>query len=775
MTPRVPLYDRLPEIYRIKDEEGSPPFQLKAFLAAVEQSFSAIDENIEALYHDLFIDTCADWVVPYIADLVGSTHLKGEPRTLRADVADTIALRRRKGTRLAIERLAANLTGWAARCVELRENLGWQQHLNHLRPDFGGASFYAQDTITRFVPRRGGTVPLRDPARLSLLGTPFDEAAYTTDVKVPDDSAIHYNLPNLAIFLWRLEDYRVPVLRPLIQGVDTFAAGPGAQFVVLVNLHPLSRAIRLFNTYRHDPHDEPPRLTAADEAPGPILSARLNSHSEAGNPGDYVGVDTFDPNAIVAGDLDVSEDGIQIFLPDTPFSGVNWTFRGDNLCAWAAGLKRPVDVHEIVIDPVQARMAIGVDTVAERDALTPIVDGFARNLLVGFTYGAVGPVGAHPIPRDPAPDRFQNQPAILRVVDTLTANDTLETALENLDVVASPVVIEIRDSLVHDLDISGIPGTSTGVDGPDALELNRSLIIRAATGHRPIVRLAQPLRFRPVDAAAAGNERLIVRLEGLYLTRGPAFPADEPLIARTAVAALEVIDSTLDPRGFLRRNGTRTPIEPSMRLDAAYGFALPADETAFLPTPRILLQRSISGPLLMNNQAYRLDIEHSIVDGGRGVADETDDRFAIGDETASDDQWGPELRVVNATFFGRVRVGAASGSGGIWVHRLEVLDNQTGCIKYSYVRGDQDRLPQNHACVTGASARLRFSSEIFEQPAYGQLSRGCDPRILTRGPGDNEMGAFGAVNQEAHKWANLSIRLREFMPIAVRPLLLPVT
>jgi hypothetical protein len=37
------------------------------------------------------------------------------------------------------------------------------------------------------------------------------------------------------------------------------------------------------------------------------------------------------------------------------------------------------------------------------------------------------------------------------------------------------------------------------------------------------------------------------------------------------------------------------------------------------------------------------------------------------------------------------------------------------------------------------------------------------------------MGAFGAVNLEAHKWANLAIRLREFMPLGVRPLAIRVT
>ena len=44
-------------------------------------------------------------------------------------------------------------------------------------------------TVTRFTVPRGGTVPIRDPAALALLGTPFDTFAYTADVKVAVDGA----------------------------------------------------------------------------------------------------------------------------------------------------------------------------------------------------------------------------------------------------------------------------------------------------------------------------------------------------------------------------------------------------------------------------------------------------------------------------------------------------------------------------------------------------------------------------------------------------------
>ena len=162
---RVEFYRRLPEIYRIKDEDlpklyledGRPAaaYQLKKYLEPVEDMFSAVHENIESLYHDLFIEHCDPWVIPYIADLLGTSHLSGDEWTLRADVADTIALRRRKGTLGAVELLAYILTKWGVHSVELLENMVWNQHLNHQRPDEGGAPPYSLPTVRPATPIRG--------------------------------------------------------------------------------------------------------------------------------------------------------------------------------------------------------------------------------------------------------------------------------------------------------------------------------------------------------------------------------------------------------------------------------------------------------------------------------------------------------------------------------------------------------------------------------------------------------------------------------------------
>ena len=103
ITPRLPLFQRLPEIYRIRDAEQLPPGQLEAFVGVLDSVQTALHDDIEALYHDLFIETCNPWVIPYIADLLGTSHLSGDPDDLRADVARTVLNRRRKGTLGAIE------------------------------------------------------------------------------------------------------------------------------------------------------------------------------------------------------------------------------------------------------------------------------------------------------------------------------------------------------------------------------------------------------------------------------------------------------------------------------------------------------------------------------------------------------------------------------------------------------------------------------------------------------------------------------------------------
>jgi hypothetical protein len=388
---------------------------------------------------------------------------------------------------------------------------------------------------------------------------------------------------------------------------------------------------------------------------------------------------------------------------------------------------------------------------------------------VSFTYGAVGPVGAHPISRRALPIT----PSIdFRAVSALPGGASLQSQLANLENATAPVVVEIQDSLVHPLEIGSIPGTL--IDGGASLRLAQSLTIRAADGHRPIVQLTAPLAFRPVNAADATTETPAVRLEGLYLTRdASSFPSATALVVRAAVARLEMLGCTLDPGGHRLRNGDRAPLVPGLHLTNDYGFVDPTDIDNFAPTPDIVIQRSVSGALAVDDR-YRLDIDSSIVDAGFGVGDPATGAFAIAAATNPMTDWAAPLDFRGLTCFGPVRTSAVGGAGGIFVQRFEVLDNQHGCIKWSAFSGDADRLPPNHFCVHAPAARIVFTSERFNDPGYAQLARETDRRVRELGPDDDAMGAFGFL-LEAHKWTNLHVRLREFMPVGVRPLVVPVT
>src|SRR5262249_52904205 len=130
------LYALLPAVYRRRDvEEGQP---LRALLAVLEEPLRRLERDTGQLYDNWFIETCADWVVPYIGDLLGVSLLQqpsAQGLTPRAFIANTLASRRRKGTAGMLERVAQDISGWPAAVVEYFQQLATTQNINHLRFD----------------------------------------------------------------------------------------------------------------------------------------------------------------------------------------------------------------------------------------------------------------------------------------------------------------------------------------------------------------------------------------------------------------------------------------------------------------------------------------------------------------------------------------------------------------------------------------------------------------------------------------------------------------
>src|SRR5207253_1565611 len=63
------LFALLPAAYRTRDAENGGA--LEALFAVMASQSAIVEDNIEQLYDDQFIETCAPWVIPYIGDLLG--------------------------------------------------------------------------------------------------------------------------------------------------------------------------------------------------------------------------------------------------------------------------------------------------------------------------------------------------------------------------------------------------------------------------------------------------------------------------------------------------------------------------------------------------------------------------------------------------------------------------------------------------------------------------------------------------------------------------------
>jgi hypothetical protein len=199
------LYELLPSIYRIRDAKQG--YKLRSLLEIISDQADIIKRDIDGLWDDFFIETCKDWVIPYIADLVANNPLNEVAARRRADVAKTIYYRRRKGTLSMLEELARDVTGWGAHVVPFFEQLGWTQNLNHLRYSITSEPVLLEPIQDPFALDRVGSVNLRNRNALNLLNGPFDIISHTVDVRAISRWEGWYNIRNIGFFLWRLRSY----------------------------------------------------------------------------------------------------------------------------------------------------------------------------------------------------------------------------------------------------------------------------------------------------------------------------------------------------------------------------------------------------------------------------------------------------------------------------------------------------------------------------------------------------------------------------------------
>lgn len=379
------LYTLLPAAIRLRDiEQGEP---LKALLGAFADQFAALEENIEQLYDDQFIETCADWVAPYIGDLIGYRPLHGvAPKVAspRSEVANTIAFRRRKGTALMLEELAHNVTDWPARAVEFFELLTATQYMNHIRP------------------HAKATAQLRDLPGCLYEGGAFTRFAHTPEMRRPESGMGRYNIPNIGIFLWRLVALRLTAL-PLVPD-------PGDASGRKFRVNPLGADLRLFRRARTEADIS--HLADPINVPEP-LGVRLMALAVKAAQASAVPA----PDAVLDDDYGAGE-SLQLFRPGNPPAPV------------PVGKIRIADLRDILDaggavigwnheDAVPAG-TIGIDPERGRVLLGAPADG---PLLATFHYGSVREFGGGEYERVPSGAKLVKQ-------ETVAAGAALQPKLD---------------------------------------------------------------------------------------------------------------------------------------------------------------------------------------------------------------------------------------------------------------------------------------------------------------------------------------------------------
>lgn len=798
------LYKLLPAVYRIRDlqqvsgdtallgqdqhvDQAEPALPLLALMTVLAEQVAVLEENLAQLYDDQFIETCAEWAIPYIGNLVGyQLPHDTSSQSLRSEVANTIRYRKRKGTVTLLEQLIRDVTGWDAHVVEYFRLLAATQHLQRPR-------------------RENHLIDLRQVTSPEDVypHTPFERHMHTVDVRNISSGSGRYNIPNIGVFLWRLNAYRLthaPAIEAPVKDRDRY----------LYFFNPLGRDLQLFTYPQRE--DELTQLAGPLAVAEPISRLMLERAFS-----DYYGpqkslwltvTDTVDgqeidrdilpdrlaqcvqisqalDSGLTAGRLDFEQlaalsralyTGLTslldiayrdlatlIDMSELVYTGLAsvedldfQTLAGlikkseallNGLQALQASRDKAEPSYTFVVSDLSdqrgARGAIGwkaspedmiaIDPVLGRIAFPRPRSGRRKRVKppgkvrATFSYGFSADMGGGEYHRG---DSFQD----LEALDLVAANlDAVQTALDGI--AGKDGTVEITDS-----------GRMDGSLKISAGE-NQRIELRAANFKRPLLVLADEENGMIIE----GEEGSEVTINGLVISHGP-------LHVRGKLRRLALVHCTLVPGREIDKAGkAQGPALPSLICDS--------------PDTIVEIDHTIAGGLEIRGSA-RVAIADSIIDAGsaRGIAYAGPVALASTDEDAALDT----LSLRNCTIIGRVqtaRLELASNTifyahyGKKGARPVQVERQQEGCVRFSYLPAGAQAPLRRYHCVqeeAGATGAVgpHFTSLRYGDAGYGQLSRRTGDAILRGADDKAEMGAFHDLFQP-QRAANLRLRLEE--------------
>jgi hypothetical protein len=794
------LYNLLPVVYRERDAEQG--FPLRALLRVIAAQVDVVEEDIDRLYENWFIETCEEWALPYIGELVGYQPVHpaggggGEQAAAaeainrilvpRTDVAKTIGYRRRKGTRSLLELLANDVAGWPARVVEFGRLVSVMQATNHPRLEAGLVANIGTGDV------------------VDLVDGPFDLLAHTADIRriTATRHSGRYGLNSVGLFVWRLRAYSMTQSPAYlleersgdncytfsILGIDTRLYG-----------HPV-------------PETDPAQIAQEPNLPVPIRRRAFEQRTRVGGEVQrraseaYYGAD----KSVALWKLRDPKTRELELIPQKQVIPAD-------LSGWAY---EPASGY-VAVDPNLGRVVFAAG------------EGPADGLWVSYYYGFPADMGGGEYERTlrtgfrpaettqetatPATSYGQTTPPVqevripqyVRVGKTDKADyQTITEALRAVQGEAPaggatagseprrksrrapaappppPAPPPPRDAIIEIIDSEVYEEEELEV----TVKADQRLEIRAASGVRPVIRRVDWHASRQDDLLITIDrgsrfflDGILVSGRGLEIRRArieapptevygqqpggykpqPSEPEPEP--TGCALSQVTIRHCTLVPGWAVRHDCTPLhPAEPSVTLNHAQA--------------RLVIERSIVGSIqVQEDSSAPVDIwiTDSIVDATGP------EREAVG---------APGERPASAT----LRVQCATVIGRIWAHAIELAENsifngdvrverrQIGCIRFCYVPpGSQT--PRQYECQPQTAAagatdgdrtqiehrvRPRFSSRRYGTPDYCQLALSCPDEILRGAEDESEMGVYHHLFQP-QRTTNLRIRLTEYVPAGV--------
>ncbi len=698
------LFALLPAVYRTRDAEAGGPLQ--ALFGVIAAQAALVEQNIQQLYDDQFIETCAPWAIPYIGDLVGYNSIyevASASADTRAEVANTIKYRRHKGTLLALEQISFDVSGRATLALEEFRRLITTESMRHVEP------------------RHTATVSLRDSRALRLLDTTFDVENHTIDVRriapriratgspdaAPLDIALNgpgrFNITDVAIHLWRWQSWPVVDAPAFVLGGGRYMFSPlGANMPLFTN-PPVRQAFS--------------SLTTLGDIPRPIARHELP--------------DLYGSTVVLTAD-GVAVDANQICcadLADRPASSA---------CTPAAG--------KIAIDPELGRIQYAADL--DRP----------KSLLVSYFYGSPAAIGGGAYDRagsltPPAPTT--NPPPLIVGAGGVS---TLESAVSMWNQCApgtsGTIVVLGFESLTIDLtaasaiqlpagsNLSIIAGAPDPAGGPNDVIWNNAR--PTLTGDIEVVGVAGS----STNTAAQPGQLV---LSGVWIA-GQLLVTGDP----NAASTIQLADCTLVPGLALLADGEPMfPGDPSIVVNAK--------------RTKLIINRSICGPIAADASGTTR-ICASIIDGTSPscVAYAGPDlASAGGDLHVEASTIVGKVRTRTMTLASNTIFHARLGRRDPWPAAIWASRKQAGCVRFC-VLPFASITPRRYECLPPDSASESalapsFVTLRYGDPAYALLSGDCPMAIWTGADNGSQMGAYLQI-QETEAVSNVQLRAPEYLP-----------